>query len=165
MENDWSPGEGRQKAVVWCMSFIEKQSFMYTLIRWQKTIPFTRSLPPLNRGSNTVIPKTRRLRVGLLRYRPWPGLSNSVRCAHINAPHKLLFVGLSTKNFNRAKINNPKSNLLNPLIYQQQQHFIVAAIFGIGVGGVLPEVFERFIGAALQQLAHQFGVTQAGGTH
>ena len=55
-----SPGEGRQKAVVWCMSFIEKQSFMYTLIRWQKTTPFTRSLPPLNRGSNTVIPKTRR---------------------------------------------------------------------------------------------------------
>ncbi len=22
MENDWSPGEGRQKAVVWCMGFI-----------------------------------------------------------------------------------------------------------------------------------------------
>ena len=34
--------------------FIEKQSFMYALIRQQKTIPFTRSLPPLNRGSNTV---------------------------------------------------------------------------------------------------------------
>ena len=30
------------------------------------------------------------------------GLLNSVRCAHINEPHKLLFVGLSTKNFNRA---------------------------------------------------------------
>ena len=37
-------------------------------------------------------------------YRPWPGLTNSVSCAHINAPHKLLFVGLSTKNFNRANI-------------------------------------------------------------
>ena len=33
-------------------------------------------------------------------YRPWPGLSNSVRYAHINAPHKLLFVGLSTKCWN-----------------------------------------------------------------
>ena len=30
------------------------------------------------------------------------GLLNSLRCAHINEPHKLLFVGLSTKNFNRA---------------------------------------------------------------
>ena len=35
-------------------------------------------------------------------YRPWPGLSNSVRCAHINAPHKLPFVKLSTKNLNSA---------------------------------------------------------------
>ena len=60
MVNDWSPGEGRQKAVVWCMSFIEKQSFMYTLIRWQKTIPFTRSLPPLTGAPILFLPKTRR---------------------------------------------------------------------------------------------------------
>ena len=35
-------------------------------------------------------------------FRPSPGLINSVRCAHINAPHKLLFVGPTTKNSNKA---------------------------------------------------------------
>ncbi len=43
--------------------------------------------------------------------RPWPGLLNSVRCAHINEPHKLLFVGSFAREPNAPFINRPSKKI------------------------------------------------------